>query len=404
MDFSRQVAAILDGRFPGEFVCKPGMQGRATGTEIRRPSRPGYAFLYESDHPPSDDSRRPISYLFALYEADDDRRSECWHAATPDECVERILPWAFPAEWTAPAPIDRAKEKRRLARLAEGLAARKRLACTIDEPDPELLAHLGDEERRALDRDLASLNTPRIKQHFPWDPIGRLALKTSVLLTTYPSTTVNTRHIALAAVGPDRRSDEQAIHVRLVALFPVNQTHRWHDSPWMWQNVERPHTPGEVGKEAESLQLLDEGRIDDALALFGVTLSEDLHRLLGGQRILPPACCAHADATWTELLVSTLRESAPWRLPRAAAEESGRLSRLTGKKPVKGAPRWKLAIFPGQHHARKASLMLTADKDGQNPRFVIEATASNARLADTSWKRPIEMDFQRYGIGDVGGE
>jgi hypothetical protein len=29
---------------------------------------------------------------------------------------------------------------------------------------------------------------------------------------------------------------------------------------------------------------------------------------------------------------------------------------------------------------------------------VIEATASNARLADTSWKRPIEVDFLRYGV------
>jgi hypothetical protein len=58
----------------------------------------------------------------------------------------------------------------------------------------------------------------------------------------------------------------------------------------------------------------------------------------------------------------------------------------------------KLVIFPGQHHSRKASLMLTGDADGQDPRLVIEATASNARLQDTAWKRPIAVDFLRWGV------
>lgn len=47
--------------------------------------------------------------------------------------------------------------------------------------------------------------------------------------------------------------------------------------------------------------------------------------------------------------------------------------------------------------------MLAADRGGRVPRFVIEATASNARLADTSWRRPIEVDFARYGIGGGAG-
>ncbi len=55
-------------------------------------------------------------------------------------------------------------------------------------------------------------------------------------------------------------------------------------------------------------------------------------------------------------------------------------------------------IFPGQFHSRKSSLMLTGDRDGENPRFVIEATASNARLHDTAWKRPIAVNFLRLGV------
>jgi hypothetical protein len=172
----------------------------------------------------------------------------------------------------------------------------------------------------------------------------------------------------------------------------------------MWQRVEPPDpwgTPlrGELGSpEQQSLDLLDQGRIEDALSLYGMSLSDDLHRLLGGERISPPACCAHPDAAWTDLLVTTLRQSAPWLLGSAVPAEAERMGRYTGKKPGKRALAWKLAIFPGQFHARKASLMLTAERDGRNPRFVIEATASNARLADTSWKRPIEIDFLRYCV------
>jgi hypothetical protein len=407
MDFVRQVIAILDGKFPGEFAGKPGMQGHASGTEITLASHPGYAFIREPNSRPQPDPSRPLSHMLTLHETDDGLEFECWGTTTPDECVRRILPWAFPVEWTPPAPIDRAKEKLRLARLAEGLAARQRLACTIDDPDPDLLAHLTDEERQALDRDLASVNTARIRRHFPWDPTGRLALKTAVLLATYPTRPVGARTVSLVAVGPDRRGDEQAIRVKLTALFPVNQTHRWQDSPWMWQAAEPPELvgtekPGQSEtKEAASVRLLDEGKIEDALSLFEVTLSDDLHRLLGGQRILPPACCARADVSWTDLLVSTLRQSAPWLLAPAVAEEAGRIARLTGRKPSKGAPSWRLAIFPGQHHVRKASLMLAADRGGRDPRLVIEATGTDARLADTSWKRPIEVDFARYGI--VGG-
>lgn len=45
--------------------------------------------------------------------------------------------------------------------------------------------------------------------------------------------------------------------------------------------------------------------------------------------------------------------------------------------------------------------MLIGEVDGRNPRLVIEATASNARLPDTAWKRPIEVDFRRYGVNSL---
>jgi hypothetical protein len=367
-----------------------------------------YAFIYEPSSLYHRDPSRLEHYHLALREDDDSQRFESWRTTTPDECIARLLPRAFPREWTLPAAIDPAKEKRRLEVLAAGLAGRGRTRARVADSDPALLELLTPEGRQALDRDLAALNLSRIKRHFPWDPHGRLALGTAVLLNVDPVATPGGggRFACLAAIGPERHRDEQDIRVELAALFPVNQTHRWLDRPWMWQAVEPPATErlglgdgsSEQDRAARSLRLLDEGRIEDALSLYGVTLSDDLHRIPGGQRISPPACCAHADASWTDLLVTTLRQAAPWLLPGAAPEEASRISRCTGKKPGKRARSWKLAIFPGQFHARKASLMLAADRDGRNPRFEIEATATNTRLADTSWKRPIEVDLLRYGV------
>jgi hypothetical protein len=241
------------------------------------------------------------------------------------------------------------------------------------------------------------------------------------------------RDLCLAVVGPERRRDEQRLAIQLTDLIVVNQTHRWEKTPWLWQDVAPPPSefwgaelvPDAVKRQARrgntprtplperrfpstpasqraarSLQLLEEGHIEEALALYGVSLSADVHRLLGGERILPPACCAHPDAAWTQLLVDTLRQSAPWLLPGAVRDEAERLRQWAAQKKgrQRRPPVLKLVIFPGQHHARKASLMLTGDVDGQHPRFEIEATASNARLPDTAWKRPVVVDFLRRGV------
>ena len=100
--------------------------------------------------------------------------------------------------------------------------------------------------------------------------------------------------VSLAAIGPERRRDVQSIQIELAAINPANHTHRRHDRPWMWQHVAPPDDL-EAGLQREpeslaerSLTLLDQGKIEDALSLHGVTLSDELHRLLGGQRISRP--------------------------------------------------------------------------------------------------------------------
>jgi hypothetical protein len=299
--------------------------------------------------------------------------------------------------------VDRTTEKLRLEKIAAGLLARADLTCRIVAPH-EQMSSLTIEGRQALEHDLKKLNPGRVMHHFPWDASGRLALKTAVLLNHYPTTKAvgKGRDLCLAAVGPDRRGDAQEIRIDLIDLILVNQTHRWENSRWLWTDEAVPNsellgveatadTP-ENARAVESLRLLDEGRIEEALSLHHVTLSDDVHKLLGGQRI--KAYDSHPDETWTNLLVDTLRQSAPWLLAGAVENEVKRLAQKKGRRSL---PNLKLVIFPGQVRARKTSLMLTGG-DGGKSRLVIEATGSNARLPDRAWKRPLAVDFLRYDV------
>jgi len=195
---------------------------------------------------------------------------------------------------------------------------------------------------------------------------------------------------------PERRRDDQIIRVELANLIVPNQSHRWENFPWLWNDAETRPSGAETPEAARSLQLLDEGKIEKALAVFGVTMSDDLHRLLGGERICSPG--SYPDAAWTNLLIDALRESAPWLL-RKAVKDAADQSRSAKKRSSRlEPPMLKLVIFPGEVSARKASLFLTGDDDGRNPRLVIYRSGSNARLHETAWKRPIEVDFERYDV------
>ena len=303
-----QIIDLLNARFPGVFACRSAHDGQDHVLEVRCADRAGYVFVYE----PSQNER----FLLALHDRDDDRNPEVWSEFGAEQVVRRVLPWAFPRPWTAPEPVDRKKEKSRLEKLARGLSARGHVPCQIAEPDENLLGLLTPDGRRSLERDRKSLSPRRLVQHFPWDPAGRLALKTTVLLKTYEAVRPpgRDRDVCLAVKGPERRQEEQQIRVELADLIVVNQTHRWESAPWLWTPVEVPcselwgfetdpdQASGEDGegrfpertsgkrRAARSLELLDKGRIEEALSLYQVTLSEDLHRILGGERISPPAC------------------------------------------------------------------------------------------------------------------
>ncbi len=310
-----------------------------------------------------------------------------------------------------PPPLDREVDRLRLKRVAMELSNRNGMAIETPPLSEKLLALVTEEDRRRLGRDVESLSKTRITANYPPDEAGRLSLGTAVLLGAYKSTEPPSkdREVCLAVIGPERRRDPQKLQIQLVDLIVPNQSHRWDQCRWLWTDEAVPErarwavAKGESAEEQrayESVQLLDQGRMEEALSLFGVSLSPDVRSLLGGEEISPPACCAKPDQSWTDLLIATLRESAPWLLPEAVLQEVERVNawRAEKKGRPKRAPELKLVIFPGQFHARKVSLILTGDMDGKNPRMVIEATGSNARAHDTAWKRSLRVDLERYGI------
>jgi hypothetical protein len=84
-----------------------------------------------------------------------------------------------------------------------------------------------------------------------------------------------------------------------------------------------------------------------------------------------------------------MRVCAPWLLSRATRQEAERIAVWAAEKRSRRRrpPVLKLFIFPGQHHSRKASLILTStDLEGLQPRLEIRATASNARLYESGWQ------------------
>ena len=320
------IVKLLDTQFPGRFSCQPGKYGHANGLNVRCSGRGGHAFVYE----PKENYR---GYLLALHESEEDQNPEVWSARDAAEVIQRVEPWAFPPAWRLPERIAPAQERKRLQKIAKGLSARTAIECRISEPKSEFLNLLASQGRQAVDHDVGAVVADRVVRHFPWDAAGRLALKTVVLLDVYETLKPprKDRDLCLVAVGPERRN-EQVVRIELADPIVVNQTHRWDRCPWLWTTADVPAgemlgtklagATGENQRAMESLERLDEGRIEEALALYEVRLSEDLHRLLGGERISPPACCAHPDAAWTKLLIDTLRQSAPWRLPEAVAVEA----------------------------------------------------------------------------------
>jgi hypothetical protein len=452
-EFLDELGAEIDRRHPGVFEWRFGKpsQNVVDGLIITKADVGGYVFVVGSCQWSGgvqggvwrDGARH--SYSASIMEKREWEVSNLSHWQVrylESRCSEEVgdivdwivKDWAFERPWRAPSPIDPIVEKKRLQRIAGGLKSRSDVSVIVEaEVGP---GHkLTPEGEAALRDDLAGLLPSRIRDGFPPDKRGALALKITVLLACYETTSPpgRDRKLCLAALGPQRRSDRQETRVKLEALIPANQDHCWQHERWRW-HADSADTnlaiqwgcPVPVGalaagvlsaaqlsekfsngsaeaadKAALAILLQDEGRLIEALELYGVEIDGDLKRLCGGQKIYPPACCAYADENWVQQFQGWMRACAPWLLGNATRREAERIAVWAAEKKSRRRrlPVLKLLVFPGQHHSRKASLILTsADLEGTRPRLEIQATASNARLHESAWKRPLEIDLARYSL------
>ncbi len=319
------------------------------------------------------------------------------------------------------AMVQASMQQRVQALLSQGVdrcsePVMSELGLVYDDALPQLVQGLTVAARERLDGDLHHLAADLLVSHFPRQEDGRFPLEAMVLLVSYEShlTQGRDRQMWLVACAPKRRHDRQVITLSLASLIGANHADRWDQARWLWDVRQHPASdevrwgvsglaldmlgldqradhlsffigrcalpdPSLADRVSLCLLLQDEGRIEEAFSLFDVELTPNVLKILYGQRITEGHYMSQG--SWAIPMLHALRRAAPWRFASALA---------TGK-------RLRLLWFPHQRQQRKASLMLTwANKQMAMPALVIEWTASNKVLADTTWKRPLDLDIKRF--------
>jgi hypothetical protein len=289
---------------------------------------------------------------------------------------------------------------------------------------------LTPDARASLAEDLSHVSREALSLHIPRDDRGRLALGATALLTSYESEEdIGGKRVWLAALTPERRRDPQVIRLGLRTLAGGPYAHIWDSARWLWDTraVNAPESErwGVEGLEIDMLGLedrserirdlgyrvatggtlaeqvalcillQDEGRIEEAFALFEITLSEEVVRLLHG---LPIAGYLGSKLpSWVAHTREQLRQAAPWLMPAVLTAEAER--RMTLRTKPTRPPYFRLCALPHQSSVAKTSLMLVAGaRDGGDPSIELEHTGWDYRLPEPRWKRPLEIDLRRFGL------
>ena len=302
---------------------------------------------------------------------------------TAAAAVGQVRDWReWDQTWAVPPP---GRDPGRAARL-EALA-RARLASAgievVAAVDPLTADLLDPAARTALDRDLGRRFDDGIAWHFPRDRRGRLAVKAMVLLRSYSQAARRDRRAWwLVAAGPASRQHPAAITLRLEWLIGGNHQHRWDGAPerWIAEGTPRPLEEQWDVPSPRQLDLLDEGRLAEALTAGGVAVDDAVGRLLAG---LPTHVeLRHLTEKWTERAGAIVRELAPWRLVRLGP--AYRPTRLAG--------------LGGVVQQRRPGIFLRVA--GGEPLLTLDFSASNAVVPLPSWERPPDLDLVRAGLLD----
>ncbi len=346
--------------------------------------------------------------------------------AGPDEILAAVLRWKAEgprAEPTSVSPIG-----------DDEVSWLRTLATTAAEP-PEIVHEIDDtaltpDSRARLDDDLSHVSREALALHIPRDERGRPALGAYALLASYESEEeLGAKQVWLAVLTPGRRRDPQVIRLAVCTLARGPYPHVWEDTRWLWDDRAAGASERERwGVEGLDVSLLgsgdrtarirdlsgrcaaggsladrvalcillqDEGRLEEAFALFGIRLADSLLRLIHG---LPIAgYLSNKLPSWITFAREQLRSAAPWLMPPVLTAEAER--RMALRSRPKRPPYFRLCALPHQPTASKMSLMLVAgSRDGTEPALDLEGTGWDYRLPETLWKRPLEIDLRRFGL------
>ena len=212
--------------------CHPGVYGyeievNEHGVSIFNVRKAGVGgrveILAASSSSPSD------NFLSTIHLEFDEHGSETISADGPSDIVGQVEDWSIERAWTPPSPSDLSAEKRRLQKVANGLAKNAtpvELSLASEEE-----SKIAPSSRDRFEADLVALAPDLVQRRFPPDKQGRVALKTTVLLARYESSEQSpNRELCLVAAGPARRKtcDPKRNNCPLITMTTTASNARLH--------------------------------------------------------------------------------------------------------------------------------------------------------------------------------
>lgn len=243
-----------------------------------------------------------------------------------------------------------------------------------------LLDQLADAQQ-ALERlkaDVAAVDLMRLLQSWPRDDRGRPAARTTAILAAYgPATRKRQPCLLVRSVMQSKMPYWQ---LRLSSEFLYNCRHQWSDARWLWSPAELPK---DSALERKARNLMAQGKVSEACALYGIELHERVRGLAAGQsfqRFSP------APEAWGQELRAALLQLAPWRLTAGLQRIQEHLIQANRKPPQPGSWERKLFWFSGQRQQARWGPGVRFDKEG-NPVLDLIVTASNEHFPEPDWKQ-----------------
>jgi hypothetical protein len=282
-----------------------------------------------------------------------------------------------------PDPKTRRRSlEKALARIRADL-----IVATVDRARPAIAAGTLPPERRdelaeAVDR----VSATALVWSAPRKSTG--ALDTGVPLALVPlgerDRRIGTREPWLVArVAKD--SPATTFRLTIEDLITENEPWRLDRARWAWAQGEAvtPATRwgGTLDELRPALRAADAGVWQAVLQAAGVATDARVTPLLRGEDGAPDL----ADLTdvWAPRLTESLLRLAPWKLPQATtALRRGKPMRLFG--------------LGGVNQQRKPGIFLAGDVAG--PRLELEFSASNERVPEILWTRPLDLDLVHLGL------